>query len=102
MTTKWHEERLLIDGKRVPGTGGATYETENPATGAVLGRAADATIADAERAIAAARRAFDTTQWSRDRELRVRCLRQLHGALLDHADHLREILVQDVGAPISI
>ena len=54
--TKWHEERLLIDGKLVPAAGGATYETINPATEAVLGRAADASTADGERAIAAARR----------------------------------------------
>jgi len=100
--TKWHEERLLIDGKLVPAAGGATYETIDPATEEVLGRAADASVADAERAIAAARRAFDTTEWSRDRELRVRCLRQLHGALLDHADHLREIIVKECGAPVSI
>src|SRR5262245_5067292 len=91
---KWHEERLLIDGKLVPAAGGATYETINPATEAVLGRSADASLADAQRAIAAARRAFDTTEWSRERDLRVRCLRQLRTALLDNADSLREILVQ--------
>ena len=34
----------------------------------------------------AARRAFDETDWSTNVELRVRCLRQLHQALLDHAD----------------
>ena len=89
--TEWHEEHLLIDGELVPATGGATYETINPATEAVLGRAADASLADAERAIAAARSSFDTTAWSRDRELRVRCLHQLHGALQDHADQLREL-----------
>ena len=48
---------------------GATYETINPATEEVLGVAADATVADAERSIAAARRAFDTTEWSRDQRL---------------------------------
>ena len=100
--TKWHEERLLIDGELVPATGGASYETINPATEAVLGRAADATVADAERAIAAARRAFDTTEWSRDRDLRVRCLRQLHKALQDNFDHLRDIIVEECGAPLSL
>src|SRR5262245_1233691 len=100
--TNWHEERLLIDGKLVPAAGGATYETLNPATEAVLGRAADATPADGERAIAAARRAFDTTDWSIDRELRARCLRQLHKALLDNADALSEIIVSEIGAPVSI
>ena len=79
--TIWHEDRLLIDGELVPAENGATYETISPATEEVLGAAADASVADAERAISAARRAFDTTTWSRDRELRVRCLRQLHQAL---------------------
>lgn len=101
VVTTWHEENLLIDGALVPAAGNATYETINPATEAVLGPCADASVADAERAIAAARRAFDTTEWSRDRDLRVRCLRQLHAALVAHADDLRQILVQEVGAPIS-
>ena len=92
--TTWHEERLLIDGELVPAAGGATYETINPATEEVLGVAADATVDDARRAIAAARRAFDTTDWSRDHAFRVRCLRQLHQALLDNFEPLREILVQ--------
>jgi acyl-CoA reductase-like NAD-dependent aldehyde dehydrogenase len=101
VTTTWHESNLLIDGALVPASGGATYETINPATEAALGSAADASVADAERAIAAARRAFDTTEWSRDTELRARCLQQLHRALVDHADQLRDILVREVGAPIS-
>ena len=69
-----------------PADGGATYENVNPATEAVLGVAADATVDDTRRAIAAARRAFDTTDWSRDHAFRVRCLRQLHQALLDNFD----------------
>jgi aldehyde dehydrogenase (NAD+) len=99
--TNWHEERLLIDGELVPAAGGATYETVNPATEEVLGVAADATVADARRTIDAARRAFDTTHWSTDHAFRVRCLRQLHQALLDNVEPLREILVREVGAPVS-
>jgi acyl-CoA reductase-like NAD-dependent aldehyde dehydrogenase len=97
----WHEERLLIDGALVSAANGATYENVAPATEAVLGTSADANMADAERAIAAARRAFDETEWSRDQALRARCLQQLHAALLENADRLREILVHEVGAPIS-
>ncbi len=99
--TIWHEERMLVDGELVPATGGATYETISPSTGEVLGVAADATVDDARRALDAARRAFDTTEWSRDREMRVRCLRQLHRALLDNLEPMREILVHEVGAPVS-
>src|SRR5439155_9064300 len=76
-------------------------ETVAPATEQVLGVAADATVDDARRAIAAARRAFDTTAWSRDHALRVRCLRQLHDALRANVEGLREIIVQEVGAPVS-
>ena len=67
----WHEERLLIDGELGPAEGNRTYETDDPATGKVLGTAADATVADAHRAIESARRAFDTTSWATDVELRV-------------------------------
>ena len=42
-------------------------ESVNPATGAVLGRWADGGEAEARAAIAAARRAFSTSAWSRDR-----------------------------------
>jgi aldehyde dehydrogenase (NAD+) len=95
----WHEERLLIDGELVAAEGGKTYDNVNPADEEVIGQVADASPADLERAIAAARRAFDETEWSRDTELRVRCLRQLHQALLDHQDDLADITVAEVGAP---
>ncbi|MEU8896021.1 aldehyde dehydrogenase family protein [Nocardia sp. NPDC048505] len=97
-----HEEsaelgrRLLIDGQLV--TPARTFVSLNPATGAVLGRAPDATVADAEAAVAAARRAFDTTAWSTDTALRVRCLEQLHHALLEHREELRELTIAEVGA----
>ena len=99
--TIWHEDQLLIDGELVAAEGGRTYETINPATEEVLGTSADATVGDARRSIDAAKRAFDTTEWSRDQAFRVQCLRQLHTALLDNADQLRDILVQEVGAPVS-
>ena len=95
----WHEERLLIDGKLVEAEGGATYENINPADESVIGVSADASKADVERAIAAARRAFDETDWTTNLELRTRCLRQLHQALLEHQDDLADITVAEVGAP---
>lgn len=98
----WHEERLLIDGALVAAEGGATYETVNPATEEVLGVAADATLGDARRAIDAAKRAFDETEWSRDRDLRLKCMRQFHQGLLDNVEAMREIVVAEVGAPVQI
>ena len=64
----------------------------------MVGHAPDATVADAEAAVAAARRAFDTTDWSTNTELRIRCLEQLHQALVDHRDELAELTIAEVGA----
>ncbi|RAV07217.1 aldehyde dehydrogenase [Mycolicibacterium sp. GF69] len=92
------ESRLLIDGKLVTGSGGS-FQTVNPATEEVLGVAADATADDMGRAIDAARRAFDETDWSTNTDLRVRCLRQLQAVLKEHIEELREITIAEVGAP---
>jgi aldehyde dehydrogenase (NAD+) len=51
------------------------------------------------RAIDAARRAFDETGWSTDRELRKRCLGQLQDALEKEQEELREELILEVGCP---
>ncbi len=97
----WHEQRLLIDGELRAASHGATFDVENPATEAVVARAADAGPEDVEAAIAAARRAFDETRWSTDVAHRVRCLRQLHEALIDHVDELTELTIAEAGATRS-
>lgn len=102
MTDYFREERLLIDGDLVQATGGRTYENINPATEEVIGVAADAGPEDIERAIAAARHAFDETDWSRDHSFRSRCLRQLHDAFQENLEELRTSYVAEVGCPINM
>ena len=63
-----YEPRMLIDGKLVEGEAG-TFANINPATEEHLGKVCDASQADMHRAIDAARRAFDESDWSTDREL---------------------------------
>ena len=53
------ESRMLIDGALVEAQGARTYDNVNPATESVIGPVADASTADMERAVAAARRSFD-------------------------------------------
>jgi aldehyde dehydrogenase (NAD+) len=89
--------RMLIDGKLVAGD--RSYPSVNPATGQVLDHAPDASVADAQAAVAAARRAFDTTDWPTDAAFRARCLDQLHRVLTEHQEELRELTIADVGAP---
>jgi aldehyde dehydrogenase (NAD+) len=96
------EARLLIDGKLVDASGGGTFDNVNPATEEVLGPVADGTRADMEAAVAAARKAFDTTPWSTDHELRARCLHQLQAAIQAEHEELRAELVAEVGCPVLI
>ena len=98
----WHERQLLIDGEFVDAAGRAVFPTINPATEEILGVAADAGVEDAEAAVAAARRAFDTTDWSRDHAFRAHCLRQMHDALTFRIEEMRAITVAEAGAPIML
>ncbi|WP_067847228.1 aldehyde dehydrogenase [Nocardia lijiangensis] len=93
--------RLLIDGKLRQG-GDGVFETVNPATEEVVGLAANADAADMDAAIAAARTAFDDTEWSRDHAFRARCLEQLRVALQGEVEALREITVAEAGAPVML
>jgi aldehyde dehydrogenase (NAD+) len=99
MTIATPPAQQLIDGKLVAASDGSTYPILNPATGLEIGQAPDGTAADVEGAIAAARRAFDETDWSTDAQFRVRCLRQLHQALLDNAEAFRDLTTAEVGMP---
>jgi len=96
------ESRMLIDGALVEAEGGATYDDVNPATETVIGPVADGSAADMERAISAARRAFDETTWSTDRQFRKTCLQQLKDALGKHKEELRPQIVAEVGTPIGL
>ncbi|MGV0654674.1 aldehyde dehydrogenase family protein [Mycolicibacterium thermoresistibile] len=96
-----HEPRMMIDGKLVEGSAG-TFTTINPATEEPLGEVADASVADMHRAIDAARRAFDETDWSTNHAFRQRCLLQLQEALETEQEELREELILEVGCPRSI
>ena len=94
-----HESRMLIDGVLVEADSGQTFENVNPATEEVIGEVADASAAEMQRAIAAARRAFDEADWSSDHKLRQRCLQELQDALEAEREEMREELILEVGCP---
>jgi acyl-CoA reductase-like NAD-dependent aldehyde dehydrogenase len=96
------EQRMLIDGELQHTASGALFDVVHPGNEEVVGQATDGTIADMNRAIAAARRAFDETDWSRDVEFRHHCLIQLHEALERNKERLRRIVVTEVGCPVSV
>ena len=96
------ESRLLIDGALTDAVSGATFANVNPATEAVIGQVADAGTEDMDRAIGAARRAFDETDWSTNRGFRTTVLQQLKDALDRHREDLRPQIVAEVGCPVML
>ena len=57
--------KMLINGKWVEAASGKTFPTYNPATGEVLSRVAEGDSEDIDRAVKAARAAFETGPWRR-------------------------------------
>ncbi len=96
------DTKLLIDGKLVDAENGARFDNINPATEEVIGQVADGSKADMEAAVAAARRAFDTTDWSTNHAFRKTCLLQLQAAIESELEEMRADLIAEVGCPMLI
>ncbi|MFA7601622.1 MAG: aldehyde dehydrogenase family protein [Novosphingobium sp.] len=92
------DAKLFIDGQLRDATGGRTYDVISPWTGEPVGKAADATAADVDAAIAAARRAFDTTDWSTNKEKRLALVKKYRELFEKNRDRLGELAVQEAGA----
>jgi aldehyde dehydrogenase (NAD+) len=91
--------RMFIDGKWVEASNGATYGVPNPATEDEVGSAPDATVEDMQRAIGAARRAFDEGPWpSSSRQERARALDTIADAMERRKEELRQLLIAEAGA----
>ena len=96
------DERMLIDGELQHTATGATFDVVHPASEQVAGRATDGTVDDMARAVGAARRAFDETDWSRDLDFRHHCLMQLHAAFERNRERLRRVIVTETGCPVKV
>ncbi|MFE9327508.1 aldehyde dehydrogenase family protein [Nocardia sp. NPDC052278] len=95
------EPVLYIGGEARLAESGGTYPVIDPSTGEVIGSAADGQPADMERAIGAARTAFDTSVWSRDPELRRRVLLALADGLEKVKEEFRPTFLQETGIPLG-
>jgi len=94
-------KRLFIDGKWVEAASGKTFATHNPATGEVLAQVAEGDAEDIDRAVAAARQAFNGP-WSRFKpQERQRLLLKLADLVEAHIEELAALDTLDMGAPIS-
>ncbi len=98
-----HHRKLLINGNWVPAASGKTFPVYNPATGGVLAQVAEADKEDVNRAVAAAREAFDKGPWSRmTGSERGRLLWKLAGLIETHLEEFAELESIDNGKPVAV
>jgi len=99
-TTRERRWQLLIGGEWVDGSSG-TYDIVNPATEEVVGEAPEASVADVEAAIAAAREAFP--RWSRTPpEERARLLQAVADRVGERREELLPLIIAETGATLSV
>jgi len=93
--------QAFIDGAYVGATDGATFEKTSPIDGRVLAKVASCDAPDVDRAVAAARKAFDAGVWSRSApKKRKAILLKFAGLIRQHADELALLETLDMGKPI--
>ena len=95
------DAKLTIDGVLRDAQGGKTFDVISPWTGQPVGKAADASAADVEEAIAAARRAFDTTDWSTNVEKRVDLVTKLRALFEANRERLSDLARDEAGAAMG-
>jgi phenylacetaldehyde dehydrogenase len=100
-TSRTH--KILINGKWVEAASGKTFATYNPATGEVLARVAEGDREDIDRAVKAARNAFETGRWSQlTASERGRVIWKLADLLEENLEEFAELESLDNGKPLKI
>jgi succinate-semialdehyde dehydrogenase/glutarate-semialdehyde dehydrogenase len=93
-------DTLFVDGKWLPADDGGTFEVTDPATGAPIGRAADAGPAETARAITAAAAAFPS--WSRTTAYqRAEVLWAAHDLMVGRQEELAALMTAEQGKPLK-
>ena len=94
--------QLLIGGAWSDAATGETYVDKNPATGAALARIASAGVADVDRAVSAARAAFETGKWSTmAASRRAKIIYKMAQLIAERSGELALLEVRDNGKTIG-
>jgi acyl-CoA reductase-like NAD-dependent aldehyde dehydrogenase len=102
MTPIVEHDRLFIGGRWVEPAGGDTIEVVSPVTEQVVGRVPHATPADVDRAVAAAREAFDHGPWPRTTMAeRIAVVTRIMDALAARHQELAELVTLQNGSPMA-
>src|SRR5687768_10812748 len=94
---------MLIGGKWLEAASGKTFPTYNPATGEILAHVAEGAATDVDRAVLAARKAFESGPWRRlTASERGRLIWKLADLLESHLEEFAQLESLDNGKPIGI
>jgi phenylacetaldehyde dehydrogenase len=95
--------KLFINGQWTDAASGRTFETPNPATGETLAHVAEGDAEDINRAVRAARAAFEDGPWRRMTPSdRGRLIWKIGDLILEHADELAQLESLDNGKPVAV
>ena len=95
--------QLFIGGQWAEAASGKTFETPNPATGETLAWVAEGDAEDINRAVRAARAAFEDGPWGRlTPSERGRIIWRIGDLILEHADELAQLESLDNGKPFAV
>ena len=97
------KQKMLINGKWVEAASGKTFPTYNPATGEVLANVAEGDKEDIDRAVKAARAAFETGPWSKmPPAVRGKLIWKLADLIEQHLEEFAQLESLDNGKPLAI
>jgi phenylacetaldehyde dehydrogenase len=95
--------RMLINGEWLDAADGNTFETYDPSTGEVLAHVAEGRAEDIDRAVRAARKAFESGPWPRMTPSdRGRLLHRIGDLILENVDELAALETLDNGKPLGV
>jgi len=95
--------QLFINGQWCDAASGKSFETPNPATGETLARIAEGDAEDIDRAVRAARRAFEDGPWGKmSPSERGRIIWRIGDLILEHTDELAQLESLDNGKPFAV
>ena len=102
MATAVKQHQIFVGGAWIDSTGGETIPVFNPATGEVIAEVPKGTAEDIDRAVAAARKAFDETWFDSTPGERQGMLLKLADAIDEHAEDLGRLETENVGKVYSL
>jgi len=95
--------KMYVGGQWTEAASGRTFETPNPATGETLARVAEGDAEDIDRAVRAARQAFEEGPWGRmTPSERGRIIWRIGDLILEHVDEFAQLESLDNGKPLAV